>query len=114
MIRAIAVLIGLTVSAHAAENFVLLTLQLRQDMLSASPGGEGVVPRPHFNLFSGWWWPRIRHLVRVETPLCGCAICLGRGLLGIWLESVASARDGDQLGVVEQAIEDGSGGGHIA
>src|SRR6266446_10745187 len=35
-------------------------------------------------------------------------------LLGVWLESVAAPGDRDNLGVVEQAIENGAGGGYIA
>jgi len=55
MTRTFALLIALSLDAHAAENFVSLTLTLRQDMLSASVGGVGVVDRPHLNLFSGAW-----------------------------------------------------------
>jgi hypothetical protein len=35
-------------------------------------------------------------------------------LLGIWLESVAAAVNRDNLGVMEQAIENGAGGGYVA
>jgi hypothetical protein len=37
------------------------------------------------------------------------AVSLGHGLLSLWLESVASSGDGDNLSVVEQAIENGAG-----
>jgi hypothetical protein len=55
MTRTFALLIALSLDVHAAENFVSLTLTLRQDMLSASVGGVGVVDRPHLDLFSGAW-----------------------------------------------------------
>jgi len=38
-------------------------------------------------------------------------LLFGWKLLGVWLESVASPGDSDNLGVVEQAIENGASGG---
>ena len=48
-----------------------------------------------------------------QEELLGSWADLGRGRLGIGLESVASAGDSDEFSVVEQPIEDGAGGRHI-
>ena len=50
----------------------------------------------------------------LKELLSTSALGLGRRVLSIWLESVASAGDSDELSVVEQAIEDGAGGRYIA
>ena len=55
--------------------------------------------------------------VRV-TPFAGAASSFAGAVFGLARESfgeaVAAAVDGDDFGAVEQTVEDGSGGGHVA
>ena len=43
-----------------------------------------------------------------------CPVSFGRGQLRVWAQSVASPVDSDNLSVVEQAIENGASGRHVA
>ena len=56
----------------------------------------------------------VRLVLKLSPPPKTAPVGVGWGLLSAWVESVASPGNSDNLSVVEQAIENGAGGGHIA